>query len=193
MKVISSISILILISFFLPNPAFTQESISLKVGDKAPVFSAPDDNNKSWKIEKYLGKKNIVIYFYPNAMGTNCTKQACAYSDNYLKLQKQNAIAVGICGDEVENLRIFSDAYNLNFPLLSDKTGEIARKFGVPVGEGNSIKREINGKEIIMTKNLSVKRWTFIINTSGNIIHINQEVNAAKDSKEVLKILRAEK
>jgi thioredoxin-dependent peroxiredoxin len=192
MKFRNTIFLITLISLISMNNLSAQGSEPLKKGDKAPVFTAVDDNNKTWNISKHLGKKNIIVYFYPAAMTGGCTNQACAYRDKSDELEKENAIVVGISGDEVENLKVFKDAHNLNFTLLSDNDGDIARKFGVPLSAGNSIKREIDGKEITLQRGVTAKRWTFIINTEGEIAYVNQDVNAANDSEEVLKVLRGQ-
>ena len=168
-----------------------QDAKILKTGDKVPVFEAYDDHNQLWNIKDYLGKKNIVIYFYPAAMTGGCTKQACSYRDSYPDLEKVDAIVVGISGDEVENLKLFKKVYNLNFTLLSDPTGDIARKFHVPAGEGSSIVREVDGKEFILKRGVTAKRWTYVINKKSRIVYVNQEVDAGQDSQEVLKILSA--
>ena len=182
------------LAMFVTIPQLSaQESAPLKKGDKAPSFTAYDDKNQVWNINEYLGKKNIVIFFYPAAMTGGCTSQACAYRDSYADIKKENAIVVGISGDEVENLKYFKEANNLNFPLLSDNTGDIARKFGVPVGKGNSITRKINDKEVVLQRGVTARRWTFIVNREGNISYINQEVNAGNDSREVFNILQGNK
>lgn len=193
MKIIKALFLLTFTSILLAPVSFAQESKPLKTGDKAPLFTALDDKNQTFDISKHLGKKNIVIFFYPAAMTGGCTNQACAYRDSQAELEKENAMVIGISGDEVENLKVFRDAHNLNFPLLSDNKGEIAKKFGVPVGAGNSITREVAGKEIILQRGVTAKRWTFIVNKRGEIAYVNQEVNAAKDSEDVLNILRANK
>jgi len=193
MKRITIILILILSNMFSISSCGQQNLKELKVGDKAPFFTAFDDNNRLWDIKEYIGEKNIVIFFFPAAMTGGCTKQACSYRDSYSDLENENAIVVGISGDEVENLKIFKTAYNLNFPLLSDNTGLIAKKFNVPLGPGSSITREINGKEIVLKRGVTARRWTFIVNKKGEIIYINQEVDATHDSDDVLKILKAEK
>jgi peroxiredoxin Q/BCP len=179
------------LALFVFKGASAQEFNVLKTGDKAPVFAALNDNNAPWDVSTYLGKKNIVVYFYPAAMTGGCTAQACAYRDSQKEFEAENAIVVGISGDEVENLKVFREAHNLNFPLLSDPTGEIAKKFGVPLGAGNSITREINGKQVVLQRGVTAKRWTFVIGTDGLIRYVNQEVAAANDPKEVLGILRA--
>ena len=179
------------LAMFVTIPQLSaQEPEPLKKGDKAPSFTAYDDKNQIWNINEYIGKKNIVIFFYPAAMTGGCTSQACSYRDSYADIEKENAIVVGISGDEVENLKYFRDANNLNFPLLSDNSGDIARKFGVPVGKGNTITRTINDKEVVLQRGVTARRWTFIVNREGNISYINQEVNAGNDSREVLNILQ---
>ncbi|HPE76626.1 MAG TPA: peroxiredoxin, partial [Draconibacterium sp.] len=111
---------------------FGQNSKVISVGDKAPVFNATADDGSTWNLNDYKGKKYIVVYFYPAAMTGGCTKQACAYRDAQPAIESANAVVVGISGDNVEGLKIFKQAENLNFALLSDESGEIAGKFGVP-------------------------------------------------------------
>ncbi len=190
MKPLRIFSLFLISGILLIFPLMGQEVRSLKAGDKVPLFTAIDDNNQLWNIKDYIGKKNIVIYFFPAAMTSGCTKQACSYRDSYSDLEKENSLVVGISGDEIDNLKLFKKAYNLNFTLLSDNTGEIARKFGVPLGEGNSITREIDGKEFILKRGVTAKRWTFTVNKKGEIINIDQAVDAENDSQNVLKILR---
>lgn len=189
--------IIILFLFYttmlINNNMNAQYSKDLKIGDKVPLFTAFDETNKLWDIKDHIGKGYLVIYFYPAAMTGGCTKQACSYRDSHPEFEKENALVVGISGDEPENLKVFKNAYNLNFPLLSDSKGEIAQKFNVPLGEGSSITREIDGKQLVLKRGVTAKRWTFVINKKGNIIYINQEVDAAKDSEQVLEVLRSEK
>lgn len=162
----------------------------LSVGDKAPAIKSTDDNGEPWKINKFLGKKFIVIYFYPAAMTGGCTKQACSYRDNREALQSAGVEVVGISGDKVENLRLFKKAENLNFTLLSDTTGDIAKAFGVPVSKGGSIKRTVDGAEHELVRELTAKRWTFIIGKDKKIIYKNESVNAEKDTEEVLSFIK---
>ena len=161
----------------------------LEVGDSAPLFSGKDDMNKTWNSSDYIGSKIIIVYFYPAAMTGGCTKQACAFRDDKSKLDGKDAIVVGISGDEVENLKYFKEAYDLNFPLLADTDGKIAEKFGVHVKDGGSIQRTIEGNEVTLTRGVTTSRWTFIIDKKGKIVYKNTDVNAAEDSKEALAII----
>src|SRR5690554_2026246 len=100
-------------------------------------------------------------------MTGGCTAQACPFRDDRTKLTEMGAEVVGISGDNVEGLRVFKKAHNLNFPLLSVATGEIARAFGVPVGQGGTISREVDGQEVELVRNVSTARWTFIVSPDG--------------------------
>lgn len=179
------------ISLFFITAVSAQQG--LNVGDKAPEFRAQADDGSVWDIDKFLGKSNIVVYFYPAAMTGGCTKQACAYRDNQQALQSADAVVVGISGDKVENLKLFKQAEKLNFALLSDEKGEIAKAFGVPLGEGGTIKRTVEGSEFDLLRGVTAKRWTFIIGKDGKIVYKNETVNAEKDTEEVLAFLRAQK
>ena len=84
--------ILLITGIFNFSVLHSQPPVSLKPGDKAPVFTALDENGQVWDIQHYLGKKNIVFFFYPAAMTGGCTSQACAYRDDLAELEKQDAI-----------------------------------------------------------------------------------------------------
>ncbi len=162
---------------------------SLEVGDKAPDFSTLDDEGKKWSSGDILGKSHLVVYFYPAAMTGGCTKQACAFRDDKPKWTKLNAVVVGVSGDNPQGLAHFKKAEKLNFTLLADEKGEVAKKFGVPSGKGGSIKRTVNGKEIILKRGVTSKRWTFVISKEGKVVYKNDKVNAAKDSEAVRTVL----
>lgn len=165
----------------------------LTVGDKVPQFKATADDGSAWDISRNIGKDYIVIYFFPGAMTSGCTKQACSYRDHMADLTSEDAIVVGISGDKPESLKLFRHAENLNFPLLSDEKGTIAAAFGVPVGDGATIKRTIDGAEYELVRDLSIKRWTFIVGKDGKIIYKNDAVDPEQDTREVLDFLRAQK
>lgn len=176
----------ILIFAFLP--VFGQQSV--KVGDKAPEFKAPADDGSTWSLDKFLGKDYIVVYFYPAAMSGGCTKEACAYRDQRENLRAAGVEVVGISGDNIEGLKLFKHAENLNFPLLSDGDGKIAEAYGVPISEGGSMVRTIDGTEHELLRGVTEKRWTFIIGKDGKIIYKNDSVNPDKDSMEVLAFIK---
>lgn len=117
-------------------------------------------------------------------------RQACSYRDHRDDLQATGAVVVGISGDKVENLRLLKQAENLNFTLLSDEKGEIAKMFGVPASEGGAIKRTVEEAEHELLRGVIAKRWTFIVGKDGKIINKNEAVNAEKDTEKVLDFIK---
>jgi peroxiredoxin Q/BCP len=159
----------------------------LNKGDKAPSFEATDDQGKTWKSSDYVGKKVIVVYFYPADFTGGCTKQACTYRDDMDKLVAKDIMVVGISGDSARTHDLFKKHHKLNYTLLADEKGEIAKKFGVPVNRGGKAKGfDENGKEIVVERGVTIPRWTFVIGKDGTIIYKNQKVNPAQDSKQIL-------
>ena len=164
-------------------------ALASKVGANAPSFSLLDQNGETWNSEDYLNKKNILIFFYPAAMTGGCTKQACSYRNDMKEWKSKDFEVIGISGDKPENLKLFSQAENLNFRLLSDINGDIAKAFGVPTSKGGSIQKFIQGERFTLERGITAKRWTFIISKSGKIIYKNSKVNAGSDSSNVLKFI----
>lgn len=185
MKLYSFLSLLLFLPFLLKSTAD-----ELSVGDKVPDFQAKDDQGDTWKLSEYLGEKNIVVYFYPAAMTGGCTKQACAYRDYQSNLTDVDALVVGISGDEVKNLDLFKQAHNLNFTLLSDPDGSIAKKFGVPLRDGGSIVRNIAGEDFTLNRGVTSNRWTFVINKDGKVIYKDSNVNPEEDAKNVIAAIK---
>jgi peroxiredoxin Q/BCP len=167
-----------------------QSTKVLSVGDKAPAFKTLADDGTTWDVNNYIGKKYIVVYFYPAAMTGGCTKQACAYRDLQTEISSADALVVGVSGDNIEGLKLFKKAENLNFTLLSDESGDIAKSFGVPTRDGGKITREIEGQSFDLVRGVSASRWTFIIDKKGNIVYKNEQVNVEKDTQEVLTFIK---
>lgn len=179
------LSFALAILVLLPRAVQAQD-VELALGDPAPAFEATDVEGELWKSSDYIGKKILVVYFYPAAMTGGCTKQACAFRDDRSKLVDMGAEVVGISGDEVSGLQVFKKSHRLNFPLLSDADGEIARKFGVPVKDGGTYETEVDGQKVTLERGVTTARWTFIIDLDGNVVYKDTEVDAANDSKEVI-------
>ena len=171
----------------------TAQLHALDVGDKAPEFSTKDDAGKTWSSADHLGKKNIIVYFYPAAMTGGCTKQACSYRDGADKLAKLDAVVVAVSGDHVDALKNFKIAENLNFSLLSDTSGDISKAFGVPTRPGGKLKRTVQGKEVTLVRENTPARWTFVIGKDGKVIYKNSKVSPTKDLAEVSKAIKGGK
>lgn len=172
---------------------FAEDKVDLKVGDAAPKFESTDDAGKAWKSEDYVGKKVVVVYFYPADLTGGCTKQACGFRDDMAKLKEQGVEVVGVSGDSAKNHQIFKKVHDLNFTLLADEKGDVAKAFGVPLTPGKTIKQTIDGKEVELTRGVTAARWTFVIDKEGKIALKNTEVKAADDSKAILKLLAEKK
>ncbi len=175
---------------WLSAPVVATDESGVDVGEKAPAFSLKDDQGKTWDSGDYYGKKYVVVYFYPAAMTGGCTKQACAFRDDAEELKKHNVEVVGLSGDEVEGLALFKKVENLNFKLLSDPVGDVAKKFGVPTRPGGEITKTVDGKDHVLKRGVSAARWTFVIDLDGNVAMKNTKVNAPEDSASVLAVVK---
>jgi peroxiredoxin Q/BCP len=144
----------------------------LKVGDTAPDFSLLDERGLPVSLKDYLGKKVVVLYFYPKDFTPGCTAEACSFRDDYKPIQDKGAVVIGVSLDSVESHLKFSEKYMLPFTILSDHKKEVAKAYGV-LGVGGFL----------------AKRVTFIINKDGKITHVFTKVYVKQHSEEVLKAL----
>lgn len=175
------------------------EEPSLTIGDRVPEFQCRDDQGRLWKSREHIGQRILVIYFYPSDFSFCCTRQAVRYRDRLRELCDQGVEVAGISGDTVEAHRQFQATHKLNFPLLSDVDGEVARTFGVPLRSGGkAMIADENGQAIVDLEGRSVKfsrkvtaaRWTFVVNQEGHVIYRETEVSPVKDSQVVLEFVR---
>jgi peroxiredoxin Q/BCP len=108
--------------------------MELKIGDKIPNFTAKDSLGKDFDSQEILGKKPLVIYFYPKDNTPGCTTQACSFRDQYEDFKDLGAEVIGISSDSVVSHQKFTEQYQLPFILLSDSDKKIRTLFGVPAG-----------------------------------------------------------
>ena len=171
-----------------------EKKVDLNVGDPAPTFEAKDDTGATWKSADHVGKKIVVVYFYPADCTGSCTKQAQGYRDDLKTLADKGVEVVGVSGDTVENHKLFKKQQNLNFNLLADVDGKVAQAFGVPMTVGaKEVTAKIDGKDEILKRNVTTQRWTFVIGKDGKILLKNNKVAAAEDSKAILKLINGPK
>jgi len=164
----------------------------LKVGDKAPSFQATDDTGNTWKSSDVIGKKILVVYFYPADFTGGCTKQACSFRDEMGKLKDKSVEVVGISGDTAKNHEEFKKFHKLTFPLLADEDGSIATKFGVPLTKGEKVvnAKDAEGNTLQLKRKVTINRWTFVIAKDGTIADKKTDVVPTEDSKRILDILK---
>jgi peroxiredoxin Q/BCP len=165
------------------------KSVELKVGDKAPAFEGRTDEDKLWKSKDHVGKKVLVVYFYPADMTGGCTKQACNYRDAIAEMDGDEVEVVGVSGDSVENHQHFKKEHKLNFTLLADPEGKIAKAFGVKTGDGGVVNVSVGGKDVSLERGVTASRWTFVIDRDGKIALKDDKVDASKDTERTLKVV----
>lgn len=132
-----------------------------KVGDKAPLVEGKDQNGKEWRLADSVGKKVVLLYFYPKDDTPGCTKEACGFRDRIADLKQENVEVVGVSFDSPESHQKFISKYNLNFPLVADTDGKIADAYGV----------RMPGKDM-------AKRVSFLIGRDGKVAHVTNTMNA---------------
>jgi WD40 repeat protein len=170
------------------------DPVDLKVGDKAPAFQARDDRDRSWDAADRLGKKWVVVYFYPGDFTPGCTSQAKAFKEHMNKLTNLGVEVVGVSGDSAATHAKFKEAEKLNFTLLADEDGSVAKAFGVPFGKGAKVRAKgPDGQSFEFERAGTAARWTFVIGTDGTVAYKNTRVNPGLDAKAVAAfITRAE-
>lgn len=108
--------------------------MALQVGDKIPEFSAKDSKGNDFDSASVVGKKPVVIYFYPKDNTPGCTAQACSFRDQYEDFKDWGAEVIGISSDSIASHEKFVQQYKLPFILLSDNDKKIRKLFGVKPG-----------------------------------------------------------
>lgn len=148
--------------------------MSIKIGDKCPAFSLPNQDGEMVSIYDLIGSKIVVLYFYPKDNTWGCTKQACSFQENQNQFEDLQCEIVGISSDSVLSHKTFAEAYQLKFTLLSDIQDEARRKFGVPKSFFGLIKGRV----------------TYIIDKSGIVQGIfNSQINSVKHISEAIKMV----
>jgi thioredoxin-dependent peroxiredoxin len=108
----------------------------IQVGDKAPEFTLPSQMGDNVALSEFLGKKNIVLYFYPKDETKGCTAEACSFRDSYQDFVDLGAQVLGVSGQSVKSHQSFAMHYGLPFLLLSDEGDKIRHLYGVPASLG---------------------------------------------------------
>jgi|SRR5579862_5730026 len=145
----------------------------LKVDDMAPLFESFTETGEKFSLGDLIGKTNIVLYFYPKDFTMGCTKEACAFRDNWDKVISFGATIIGVSSDSPETHSRFKKEHSLQFSLLSDQKKEIRKLYG------------IDGKFI-------PPRTTFVIDKRGRIRRIfNSQLDVTRHIEEALVTLNS--
>jgi peroxiredoxin Q/BCP len=158
---------------FLFAAAFTAP-IVMEPGMKAPDFTATSTNGTKISLRDYLGKSNVVLYFYPADLSGGCTVEACKFRDTRSDFLAANTVILGVSLDDRSKHQEFTTKDSLNFPLLVDSDSTICREYGVPVAKGKY-----------------AARWTFLIDKNGKIAQVYRKVDVRTHSDELLKDISA--
>ena len=150
----------------------------LKAGEKAPDFKVQSDQGEEVTLSQFLGKKDVILYFYPKDNTSGCTKEACSFRDNMPKFDTKNAVVLGVSPDSVKSHQGFIQKQNLNFTLLSDPDHQLAEAYGA-WGE----------KSMYGRKYMGILRSTFIIGKDGIIKKVFEKVKPEGHAVEVLQDL----
>src|SRR6201999_1448002 len=104
----------------------------IQVGDQAPDFTLPTQSGESFRLQDRMGERVIVLYFYPKDNTSGCTAEACAFRDSYEVFTDAGADVIGVSSDSVARHAGFADRHKLPFTLLSDRGGQVRKRYGVP-------------------------------------------------------------
>ncbi len=149
--------------------------MKIQVGDKAPEFTLTSQDGTQVSLSDFLGKKNVIIYFYPKDDTPGCTKEACAFRDQYQVFTDAGAEVIGISGDTQQSHKQFATKYNLPFTLLCDTNNKVRQLYDVPA-----------------TLWILPGRVTYVIDKEGIIRHIfDSMLDFEAHVKEALKTLKA--
>jgi peroxiredoxin Q/BCP len=151
--------------------------MELKVGDKIPNFKTYDTNGDEFNSSSIIGRKPIVIYFYPKDNTPGCTAQVCSFRDQYEDFKDLGAEVIGVSSDSTASHQKFTKQYQLPFILLSDQDKNIRKLFGVPSGFWG----------------LLPGRVTYVINKDGVLVSIfNSSMMPKKHILKALEVLKSD-
>jgi peroxiredoxin Q/BCP len=154
---------------------FGRSEDRVDVGTVAPHFTLPSQSGEMVSLEDFLGRKPVVLYFYPKDDTPGCKREASAFRDDYEQFGGLDAEVVGISSDSVESHRSFAENHDLPFTLLSDEGGKVRQLYGVP-----------------NTLGLFPGRVTYVIDREGVVRHvISSQLAASRHVEEALEALRA--
>jgi peroxiredoxin Q/BCP len=150
---------------------------NLKVGDKAPDFKLPTDNDGEISLSQFKGQK-VVLYFYPKDDTPGCTKESCSFNENLSAFNKMNAQVIGLSKCSVKKHNKFKEKYGLKFPLASDENSDVCEQYGTWV------EKSMYGK-----KYMGIDRSTFLIDENGKIAHIWRKVKVPGHIEDVMDVM----
>jgi peroxiredoxin Q/BCP len=151
----------------------------IKSGIPAPEISLPDENGTIRRLSDFRGRP-VVLYFYPKDNTPGCTTEACNFRDDYSAYTDADVIILGVSPDDPKSHTRFKEKFSLPFPLLADDGHKVCIQYGV-WGPKKLMGREYEG----------VLRTTFLIDKTGKIAMVFENVKPAEHSAEVLAAIKS--
>ena len=148
--------------------------VTLKEGDKAPIFTGKDQNGKKISLSDYKGKK-LILYFYSEAGSPTCTIESCNLRDNYSQLKKKGFEVLGVSPDDEKAQKKFEIKYKLPFPLIADIENKITGAYGVH-----------DMKKLFGREYMGILRTTFVVDEKGIIRKIFHKPKNKAHAEEIL-------
>ena len=145
--------------------------VQLRPGDQAPDFELHGSDGGAHRLSQFRGRESVVIAWFPRAFTSGCTAECASLQSSYDGLRTFRARCFGVSVDTPETNRRFAVSQGIEFPILSDVGGEVARAYGVLGASGYPL------------------RWTFFVATDGHIMAIDKQVRASSHGYDVVKRL----
>jgi peroxiredoxin Q/BCP len=154
--------------------AKAEKSHDVKAGDKAPDFTLKSGSGQTVSLSDFKGKKAVVLFFYPKDETSVCTKEACAFRDQFQVFKDLGAEVIGVSSDSAESHKGFAEHHKLPYSLLSDEGGKLRKTYGVP-----------------STMGIIPGRVTYVIDKDGIVKHVfNSQTEGEKHVTEAIATLK---
>jgi peroxiredoxin Q/BCP len=151
--------------------------MTLQIGDKAPDFTLPVDDNTSLTLSDYRGER-VILYFYPKDDTPGCTTEACDFNNHLPQFNDQDVNIFGISKDSIAKHAKFKAKHSLGFPLASDENSDVCERYGVWK------EKSMYGKSY-----MGIERTTFLIDENGVISHIWPKVKVKGHVEDVMSVI----
>lgn len=149
----------------------------MNIGELVADFALPDENGETRRLSEFLKEGPVVLFFYPAAMTSGCTAETCHFRDLAAEFKSVGAVRVGISKDKVKRQKMFAESNRLDYPLLSDEEGLVAKQMGV--------------RRSVAVGPFVTRRITFVIGTDFRVLDvIHNEVMMTDHADRALKTLR---
>src|SRR5215216_6036529 len=154
---------------------YRRTKAKVNIGSVAPDFTLPSQSGEMVSLKNFLGKRPVVLFFYPKDNTLGCTKEVCSFRDSYEELRNLDAGVIGISSDSVDSHKGFAEKHKLPFTLLSDEGGKVRRLYRVPTSFG-----------------IFAGRVTYVIDQEGVVRHVfSSRIAVEKHVEEALKSLQS--